>query len=122
MKGEPRPSSDGAEIMSWIYTHDNPFYPRDNRPKIWAWNRADGKLAWERDFGDYGAGGNDCGLCLMDGTLYYSTFFGYSAGLRRTRGHPPGPTDSPPPRTSHRQNPLDDHQRLRHRRLHALGT
>lgn len=91
MKGEPTPSPDGSEVMSWIYTHDNPFYPRDNRPKIWAWDRSTGHVAWERDFGEFGSGGNDCALCLMDGTLYYSTFFGYSATRRQARGHPPGP-------------------------------
>jgi hypothetical protein len=72
--------------MSWIYTHNNPYYPRDNRPLIWAWDLRTGKLVWEKDFSKYGAGGNDCGLCVMDGTLYYSTFFGYSADQRRRRG------------------------------------
>jgi len=91
MKGDPQPSPDGSELMSWIYTHDNPFYPRDNRPKIWAWDRSTGKVVWERDFGELGSGGNDCGLCLMDGTLYYSTFFGYSPTKREARGHRPGP-------------------------------
>jgi len=91
MKGDPTPAADGSERMSWIYTHDNPFYPRDNHPKIWAWDRSSGRLLWERDFSEFGAGGNDCGLCLIDGTLYYSTFFGYSASQRAARGHRPGP-------------------------------
>lgn len=91
MKGAPEPATDGSERMSWIYTHDNPFYPRDNHPKIWAWDRSTGRLAWERNFSEHGFGGNDCGLCLMDGTLYYSTFFGYSASQRLARGHRPGP-------------------------------
>ena len=38
-----------------------------------------------------GSGGNDCGLCLLDDTLYYSTFFGYCPAARR-RGLPAGPT------------------------------
>ncbi len=91
MKGKPQPSRDGSEWMSWIYTHDNPFYPRDNRPMMWAWDRATGRVVWERDFSDFGSGGNDCGLCLADGTLFYSTFFGYSASKRQARGQPPGP-------------------------------
>ena len=83
---EPEPRPDGAEVMSWIYTHDNPYYPKDNRPLHRApgtWTP--GELVWQRDFSEFGTGGNDCGLCLMDGTLYYSTFFGYAA---QRRGEP----------------------------------
>ena len=29
-----------------------------------------------------------CGLCLLDGKLFYSTFFGYSASERKRRGLP----------------------------------
>jgi outer membrane protein assembly factor BamB len=78
------------EVMSFIYSHNNPFYPKDNRPLIWAWNIETGKLVWKKDFSKYGSGGNDCGLALMDGTLYYSTFFGYQASKRRRRGLPAG--------------------------------
>ncbi len=76
----------GEEVMSFIYSHNNPFYPKDNRPLIWAWDLETGALVWKKDFSAHGAGGNDCGLALMDGTLYYSTFFGYQAGQRRRRG------------------------------------
>ena len=55
------------EVMSWIYTHDNPYYPQDNRPLIWAWDLDTGQLVWQQDFSDHGTGGNDCGLCLLDG-------------------------------------------------------
>ena len=91
MKGKPNPAGDGSEIMSWIYTHNNPYYPKDNRPMIWAWDLQTGKEVWKKDFSELGTGGNDCGLCLMDGKLYYSTFFGYSASRRKRRGLPPGP-------------------------------
>jgi outer membrane protein assembly factor BamB len=91
MKGDPQPAPDDAEVMSWIYTHNNPYYPKDNQPRIWAWDLDTGQLVWERDFSEYGRGGNDCGLCLMDGKLYYSTFFGYSADQRKRRGLPAGP-------------------------------
>ncbi|HID21519.1 MAG TPA: hypothetical protein EYP14_03865, partial [Planctomycetaceae bacterium] len=91
MKGKPQPSPDGSEVMSWIYTHNNPYYPKDNRPLIWAWDLQTGKRVWLQDFSQYGRGGNDCGLCLMNGTVYYSTFFGYSASQRRRRGLPEGP-------------------------------
>ncbi len=82
--------SDGKEVMSFMYSHNNPYYPKDNRPYIWAWDVETGKLVWKKDFSDYGSGGNDCGLALMDGTLYYSTFFGYQASKRRRRGLPEG--------------------------------
>ena len=81
---------DGKEVMSFIYSHNNPFYPQDNRPLIWAWDLNTGKLVWQKDFSKYGAGGNDCGLALMDGKLYYSTYFGYQASKRRRRGVPEG--------------------------------
>ena len=77
-KGAPQPDPDGKEIMSFVYSHNNPYYPKDNRPIIRAWNLETGKEVWTRDFSELGSGGNDCGLCLMNGTLYYSTFFGYS--------------------------------------------
>jgi len=77
---------DGAEIMSWIYSHDNPYYPKDNKPLVRAWDINTGKEIWTIDFSQFGSGGNDAGLCLMDETLYYSTFFGYAA--RTKEGHP----------------------------------
>ncbi|MGE3777817.1 MAG: PQQ-binding-like beta-propeller repeat protein [Pirellulaceae bacterium] len=88
-KGTPLPTADGTEVMSWIYSNDNPYYPKDNRPTIWAWDLNTGRLLWEKDFSAYGRGGNDCGICLLDGKLYYSTFFGYSASQRARRGLPP---------------------------------
>ena len=87
-KGTPVPSPDGGEVMSWIYTNRNPYYPKDHRPRLWAWDLDTGKVVWEKDFSEYGRGGNDCGLCLLDGKLFYSTFFGYAASLRARRGLP----------------------------------
>jgi outer membrane protein assembly factor BamB len=87
-RGTPEPSPDGREIMSWIYSNDNPYYPKDNRPLLWAWDLDTGKLVWQKDFSEYGRGGNDCGICLLDGRLYYSTFFGYSASQKARRGLP----------------------------------
>ncbi len=78
----------GREVMSWIYSNDNPYYPKDNRPRLWAWDLETGDVVWEKDFSADGRGGNDCGLCLLDGKLYYSTFFGYAASKRRRRGLP----------------------------------
>ena len=75
--------------MAWIYSNDNPYYPKDNRPLLWAWDLNTGKVVWQKDFSDQGRGGNDCGICLLDGKLFYSTFFGYSASQRARRGLPP---------------------------------
>ncbi len=88
-KGKPVQTKDGREVMSWIYSNDNPYYPKDNRPLLWAWDLDTGKVVWQKDFSEYGRGGNDCGICLLDGKLYYSTFFGYSASERKRRGLPP---------------------------------
>jgi outer membrane protein assembly factor BamB len=87
-KGTPQPAEGGAEIMAFIYSNDNPYYPKDNRPLLWAWDLDTGKIVWQKDFSDQGRGGNDCGICLLDGKLYYSTFFGYSASQRARRGLP----------------------------------
>lgn len=87
-KGTPVAARDNEEVMSWIYSNDNPYYPKDNRPLLWAWDLETGKLVWQKDFSEYGRGGNDCGICLLDGKLFYSTFFGYSASQRVRRGLP----------------------------------
>jgi outer membrane protein assembly factor BamB len=88
-KGKPEPEADGREVMAWIYSNDNPYYPKDNRPLLWAWDLDTGKVVWQKDFSEHGRGGNDCGLCLLDGKLFYSTFFGYAASQRARRGLPP---------------------------------
>jgi outer membrane protein assembly factor BamB len=78
--------ADGREVMSFIYSNDNPYYPRDHKPRVWAWDLDTGKVVWEKDFSEYGKGGNDCGICLLDGKLYYSVFFGYDSVARKKRG------------------------------------
>jgi len=89
-KGKPVEVNGGVEIMSWIYSHNNPYYPKDNKPLIRAWDIDTGKEAWTIDFSQFGSGGNDSGLCLMNDTLYYSTFFGYASktkeGKPKARG------------------------------------
>jgi outer membrane protein assembly factor BamB len=89
-KGEPVKAPDDAEIMSWIYTHNNPYYPEDNKPFVRAWDIDTGEEVWTIDFSQFGSGGNDAGVCLMDNTLYYSTFFGYAPrtkdGRPKSRG------------------------------------
>jgi len=87
-KGDPVPTEDGREVNSWIYANTIPFYPKDHHPRVWAWDIDTGKVVWEKDFSDYGRGGNDCGICLLDGKLYYSVFFGYAANEKKRRGLP----------------------------------
>jgi len=82
-KGTPVEAGERVEIMSWIYSHNNPYYPKDQKPLVRAWDADTGKEVWTIDFSQFGSGGNDAGLCLMDGTLYYSCFFGYAARTRR---------------------------------------
>jgi outer membrane protein assembly factor BamB len=82
-----------------MYTHDNPYYPQDNKPYLRAWDLDTGKVVWEKDFSEFGRGGNDVGLCLMDGTLYYSTFFGYAAKAKDGKPKSQGFTAAIEPRT-----------------------
>jgi outer membrane protein assembly factor BamB len=84
--------------VSWLYSHDNPYYPGDHRAMVRAWDLDTGKVAWERDFSEYGSGGDDAGLCLMGGKLYYSCFFGYAA-KRKGRPGPTGVTAAMDPAT-----------------------
>ncbi len=86
-RGEPV-ERDGEEVMSWIYSNDNPYYPKNHHPRIWAWDLETGKVVWEKDFSEYGRGGNDCGICILDGKLFYSVFFGYAESVRKRRGLP----------------------------------
>lgn len=61
----------------WLFEHQSTFgFPKDHKPLVRAWNRKTGKEVWTRDFSEYGSGGDDAGLCLMDGNLYYSCYFG----------------------------------------------
>jgi outer membrane protein assembly factor BamB len=107
--------------MAWLYTHDNPFYPKDNRPHLWAWDVETGKVVWEKDFSEYGFGGNDTGLCAMDGKLYYSNFFGYSASMRKARGTARGSQRRHDvPRSGDRRDRLEDDGVLRDRRAARL--
>lgn len=86
--GAPVVPADGSEVMSFIYSNDNPYYPKNHHPRIWAWDLETGRVVWEKDFFEQGRGGNDCGICVLDGRLYYSVFFGYDAETKRRRGLP----------------------------------
>ncbi len=61
----------------WLFEHQSTFgFPRDQKPLLRAWRALDGKPAWTLDFSRFGAGGDDAGMCLLDGVLYYSCYFG----------------------------------------------
>jgi len=77
---------DTAGSISWLYSHDNPFYPGDQRAIVEAYDLDTGKVVWTRDFSEHGTGGDDAGLCVLDDALYYSAFFGYAA--RDRQGQP----------------------------------
>jgi outer membrane protein assembly factor BamB len=98
-KGKPVEADDGVEIMSWIYSHNNPYYPRDNKPLIRAWDIETGDEVWTIDFSQFGSGGNDSGLCLMDDMIYYSTFFGYASKTKDGKPKARGLTAAIDPKT-----------------------
>jgi outer membrane protein assembly factor BamB len=78
--------------VGWLFGHQNVrSFPEDHRPLVRAWDLQTGKEAWTKDFSDLGHGGDEAGLCLMDGKLYYSSFFGYAA-MRRGEPGPKGVT------------------------------
>jgi outer membrane protein assembly factor BamB len=98
-KGKPIEANDEVEIMSWIYSHNNPYYPKDNKPLIQAWDIDTGKEVWTIDFSQFGSGGNDSGVCLMGDTLYYSTFFGYASKTKEGKPKAKGLTAAINPMT-----------------------
>jgi outer membrane protein assembly factor BamB len=62
---------------NWLFEHQSTHgFPADHKPLVKAWDLATGRELWSLDFSDHGAGGDDAGLCLMDGRLYYSCYFG----------------------------------------------
>jgi len=61
----------------WLFEHQSTFgFPKDQKPLLRAWDSETGKEVWTKDFSQFGAGGDDAGICLMDGVLYYSCYFG----------------------------------------------
>jgi outer membrane protein assembly factor BamB len=72
--------------LPWLFEHQNiPAFPATHKPLLRAYDLDTGREAWTKDFSEYGSGGDDAGLCLLDGKLYYSCFFGHAA---RRRGEP----------------------------------
>jgi len=76
------------ERVKWLWSHDGvTSYPKSHRPMLRAFNVEAGKEVWNRDFSEYGSGGDESGVCLLDDVLYYSCFFGSAA----RRGDATGP-------------------------------
>jgi outer membrane protein assembly factor BamB len=70
-------SSGAYTPRQWLFEHQSTFgFPKSQKPLLRAWDRDTGQEVWTRDFSEYGAGGDDAGMCLMDGVLYYSCYFG----------------------------------------------
>ena len=70
-------SSGAYTPKTWLFEHQSTFgFPDDQRPLVRAFNRNTGQTVWTKDFSEFGAGGDDAGMCLMDGRLYYSCYFG----------------------------------------------
>jgi hypothetical protein len=62
----------------WLVGHgDIPRFPADQKPLVRAYDLETGAEVWTVDFSQYGAGGDDAGLCLMNGRIYYSCFLGF---------------------------------------------
>jgi len=81
--GKYAPKEKG-EQLEWLFEHqNNPSFPQSHKPLLRAYDIVIGSEIWTRDFSEFGSGGDDAGVCLMDGTLYYSCFFGYSAKTKR---------------------------------------
>jgi len=75
---------ENAEKIEWLFEHqNNPSFPKSHKPLLRAYDIETGNEVWTRDFSEFGSGGDDAGVCLMDGTLYYSCYFGYSAKTKR---------------------------------------
>jgi outer membrane protein assembly factor BamB len=74
----------------WLVGHGEiPGFPKDQRPLVKAFDMDTGREVWTADFSEHGSGGDDAGLCLMDGKLYYSCFLGYlraEGGAARATG------------------------------------
>jgi len=62
---------------TWLFEHQSTFgFPKDHKPLVRAWDLESGREVWTRDFSEFGPGGDDAGMCLVNGTLYYSCYFG----------------------------------------------
>ncbi|MCH8217844.1 MAG: PQQ-binding-like beta-propeller repeat protein [Planctomycetes bacterium] len=93
-------SEQAKDRIGWLFGHqDNPRFPKSHKPLVRAYDLDTGEEVWTRDFSEFGSGGDDAGVCLMDGTLYYSCYFGHSALTRRGLASAKGLTAALDPET-----------------------
>jgi outer membrane protein assembly factor BamB len=96
-------ASDESELGEkpvWLMEHQNvPNFPEGHEPLLVAWDLDTGREVWRRNFSEFGTGGDEAGLCLMNGTLYYSCYFGHSPAKRRGIPGPMGITAAIDPLT-----------------------
>ena len=98
--GKYGPYAPADEPMRWLFGHGKTTqFPASHSPLVRAYDLETGKEVWTRDLSAYGCGGDDAGICLMDGRLYYSCFFGASARLRSGLPGPQGITAAIEPQT-----------------------
>jgi outer membrane protein assembly factor BamB len=72
---------------AWLHGHAGKGgFPKHHRPVVRAYRLDTGRTAWEKDFSDLGSGGDESGLMVMDGTVYYSCFFGQPADPAAPQG------------------------------------
>jgi outer membrane protein assembly factor BamB len=96
----PEAPKDDEQKIEWLFEHQNiPSFPRSHKPLLRAYDMQNGNEVWTKDFSQFGSGGDDAGICLMDGTLYYSCFFGHSAKDKRGRPCAKGLTAAIEPQT-----------------------
>ena len=98
--GDYGPAVPPAEQVKWLFGHGKiTSFPRSHRPLLRAYDLETGREVWTVDFSQYGSGGDDAGVCLLDGTIYYSCYFGRAARLRTDRPGPSGVTAALDPQT-----------------------
>lgn len=75
--GKFGPDVPPSERVNWLFGEQNiTRFPKNHKPLLRAYDLQTGKEVWTVDFSKYGAGGDEAGICLMDGRLYYSCYFG----------------------------------------------
>lgn len=75
-------SSAKVPAKGWLFEHQSTFgFSEGQKPLLRAYHIKTGDSVWTREFSEYGAGGDDAGMCLMDRILYYSCYFGGSGPL-----------------------------------------
>ena len=86
-RGEPI-EQEGREVMSWIYSNDNPYYPKNHKPRLWAGIAGLASWSGRKIFQNKGVVETIVeSVCWME--TYYSVFFGYDEAARLRRGLPP---------------------------------